>query len=60
MSDKLKPCPFCGYENVIEKDIIENPLIDVYCPSCDVCVCWRSQEHEISIKRWNTRAEDKK
>ena len=54
MSDKLKPCPFCGGEAYIE--IICNGLVEVRCKECDASV--PAKYKSKAIVRWNRRADN--
>ena len=58
MSEKLKPCPFCGGEAVYDKDIAG--YFFVCCPS-DECNTQVASYHypslEEAINAWNTRVE---
>lgn len=59
MTDELKPCPFCGSEN-IEYGIREMYLCrDIYikCKSCGgrIQICAEYGREEL-IKRWNRMA----
>ena len=50
MSDKLKPCPFCGSEVLLHKGYVS------YSVRCDIChyeICRRTKEETIA--KWNTR-----
>lgn len=57
MSDKLKPCPFCGEpEPSIEYDE-KTYLHPHWMIMCDCCLCstsWHSQK-DSAIGIWNTR-----
>lgn len=69
MSNKLKPCPFCGGKrilvNTIERD--DRPkckwTCTVFCTSCFGSACnhgfdWTKEEaEEKAIAAWNRRAE---
>ena len=59
MKEKLKPCPFCGSENII---IEEGPISGGFCATCNSCFAlgpWSSCEDE-AIKTWNERTEKSK
>jgi len=55
MTDKMKPCPFCGGE--VERD---NPMIDYasghgfHCPTCNAYFQLGDDDMEAD-ERWNTR-----
>lgn len=52
MSNKLKPCPFCGYDGV---DIWNE---SVYCKKCGCHTAEHATEGR-AVEVWNTRADDK-
>ena len=57
MSDKLKPCPFCGKKNIIiETWSSGGPRYMVKCnnPNCPVPEIWAKKS---VIEAWNRRAE---
>jgi hypothetical protein len=60
--DKLRECPFCGGEAVIEEDLMEGTVF-VGCRKDYNCVCslWRMEDGYLNkyeaIKAWNTRHE---
>lgn len=64
MSEKLKPCPFCG----AKEDDEDEPLvcfwisgIDDYQICCDKCGAntgWFGRNMEEAVEAWNRRAED--
>lgn len=59
MKEKLKPCPFCGSENIVIK---RSPVSDRFCATCNSCFCgsaWFSYEGQ-AIKAWNDRTEKSK
>ena len=52
---ELKPCPFCGSENVMIDDILDNGTNTVFCGDCqskssNFC------EYDAAAEQWNTRA----
>ena len=53
---KLKPCPFCGGEAIV------NLLLGKYCITCTGCMggifpaSWQTREE--AIEAWNRRAND--
>ena len=61
MSEKLKPCPFCGSEAEVRTD--ENDEYYVSCTECFALVgycadTWAEYEtEEEAIDAWNTRTE---
>lgn len=60
MTNKLKPCPFCGDQPKLT-DCIYDALTIIECESCkktrDRTVCVEHALHDQAIKSWNTRAE---
>ena len=50
MENKLKPCPLCGGEAILYRNII----IQVHCKNCEfgTCICHSEEE---AIERWNHR-----
>ena len=66
MSEKLKPCPFCGGEASLSVDTeavrdTENKLW-AYQITCNKCcattgLCW---SEELAIKAWKRRAHEQK
>ena len=61
MSDKLRPCPFCGagYGLHIEKHRIGSR--DTFGITCSICGCQISNcfDEESAIYYWNMRGEDR-
>lgn len=61
MSVKLKPCPFCGSEDLEIKQVIQDSWM-IHCHQCHAAVqflkneCWSSKTHAV-IDSWNQRAE---
>ena len=56
MTDKLKPCPFCGGEAEMLNYSPSEWL--VVCPTCDGMVeRWRNTEKE-AVEQWNRRVEN--
>ena len=59
MSEKLKPCPFCGGEaKLVNIDASgeqgeENPIV-VHCKECECNTNWFSEEWQ-AIGAWNRR-----
>ena len=62
MTDKLKPCPFCGEDNTFIGVNFRGAWLDHHCkrdkdkPSIATTVYGKSKEEVI--KMWNRRAED--
>lgn len=58
MTDKLKPCPFCGGEVKLQSD---DYACQVICDNDDCLVAPFEDfgDNEEAIKAWNTRAIDK-
>ncbi len=60
MSDKLKPCPFCGgtliYSTGFMIDEMEH-LTKYNCSDCDASTGWHSST-EAARRAWNRRAND--
>ena len=54
MNDKLKPCPFCGGEAMLEK--IPNRSFIVRCPKCGAKTPYWSWS-AAAIETWNKRAQ---
>jgi len=62
MSDKLKPCPFCGYKDIHkatdDKSPIEGKVFYVTFISCMYCGATVSSNNEDdAIFLWNTRTQ---
>jgi len=60
-SEPLKPCPFCGSDNILPSKTFspfvgEEFLYSVYCTRCEVQSA-KFMTMELAIKAWNTRAE---
>jgi len=54
----IAPCPFCGTTPVYDED--EQVGSAVTCKVCKTDGPWaKDQESHISIKRWNSRQENK-
>ena len=53
----LKPCPFCGYDNVILE--WEDDVCRIRCKNCWTRGPWEF-ESERAKEAWNRRAEDGK
>ena len=54
MSDKLKPCPFCGGKAII--DGCDETLWIVICKKCNASIGYKETERE-AIEAWNMRVE---
>ena len=54
MSDKLKPCPFCGGEAII--DGCDDTLWIVICKECNASIGYKETKEE-AIEAWNKRIE---
>ena len=52
MSDELKPCPFCGGENVTNE--FDDPFYYVICGICGASSAFSDEEGAVRL--WNTRA----
>lgn len=62
MSDKLKPCPFCGNEFMTMRK--QNSFCYVCCPQCQTefscdCTAGRNQNEDATRAAWNRRYEPK-
>lgn len=60
MTEKLKPCPFCGGEGRVFEDTsfgVDNPLYRVFCGMCLVKTD-TAYRREDAIEIWNRRAND--
>ena len=56
MNNKLKPCPFCGAEAEVHKNVFaEGTVYTVECISCSCGLDWFDTEEE-AIEAWNRRA----
>lgn len=63
MSEKLKPCPFCG-STVEFRDMNRGPGmrvaacdIKIFCPGCEVPFNSNERSQIKMLRHWNTRAE---
>ena len=54
MSDKLKPCPFCGGHAII--DGCDDTLWIVICKECNASIGYKETEQE-AIEAWNSRVQ---
>ena len=60
MSEKLKPCPFCGSKAMIETFTTACEKVPRYRVRCEDCFCqtsWDYFEIDEVVKDWNRRAE---
>lgn len=57
MADKLKPCPFCGGEATLVKDIYNDQLYNYVICSNDDCNAntGRCDTEDEAITKWNNR-----
>lgn len=60
MAVKLKPCPFCGSDNVIIFNTFDSAIkrYNVECLNCMATIPAYSQKKDV-VKHWNRRAEVK-
>jgi len=61
MSIKLKPCPFCGGNNVKFDYAWCSTVPLIYCPDCTAVVSFGGNKRDTkkySAEAWNRRAED--
>ena len=54
MSEKLKPCPFCGGDAKMYNDC-DTFLGYVYCPKCRGRAGYECQTNDEAIAAWNKR-----
>ncbi len=64
MTDKLKPCPFCGGE----ADFIQDNVLGIYAVWCKECKCKTPYQFDFgaglevskrkAVEVWNRRAEN--
>ena len=65
---ELKPCPFCGGENLIgyyplDHDLERGCVVEqsntyqIDCQDCDCCFMFEEKAEEEAISAWNRRAE---
>ena len=53
---ELLPCPFCGGEGVLQKDINGLPIeYFVFCPNCKVVETPTFSREKEAVKFWNRR-----
>ncbi|MCP1202744.1 Lar family restriction alleviation protein [Acetobacter oryzoeni] len=58
MNEKLKPCPFCHYDDAQVTDGDETGLEFAWCPKCNAQGSSCETQDE-AITAWNTRAGEK-
>lgn len=56
MSEKLKPCPFCGGNKVETRTDDEGISWYIFCNNCGAMCGYALSEDEV-VKAWNRRAE---
>ncbi|MBR0317201.1 MAG: Lar family restriction alleviation protein [Synergistaceae bacterium] len=62
MTEKLKPCPFCGNQDIhyyCYSDNNEENFYTVECHECGICIGINDKKYKTkseAIKAWNTRA----
>lgn len=65
--DKLKPCPFCGGEAIINEIPPHTHVIATFMPDCkgmcfiecSQCSCGIGEDtKELAIERWNRRTDN--
>ena len=54
MTEELKPCPFCGQEERVEKLNLGKKLFRVICPECLTATHLREEEKN-AVAEWNAR-----
>lgn len=63
MNEELKPCPFCGSEDVVDGSSRHSLGVDIYvkCTNCNakVQICEEYGQDEL-YKRWNRRVADER
>lgn len=62
--EKLKPCPFCGYEYPLMRESEYNGFIEISCENCDIRFRLgpgaKEKMKERIISAWNRRTIDEK
>ena len=53
MTEKLKPCPFCGKDVKLHVSLTYDDYFQVFCPHCGASNVWGDN----AVKRWNKRSE---
>ena len=56
MTEKLKPCPFCGGEAKVDVSQALSELKQVFCPNCGASNLWGKD----AVKLWNKRKKIKR
>ena len=62
MSEKLKPCPFCGSPGWIQTSLDGKKIVECQSQICTAGLgsdCWQETPEEAA-KAWNTRVADKR
>ena len=64
MSDKLKPCPFCGADaKIIKSEDTDSSLKYIFTVQCSNPFCGISYEcsrKDVAIKLWNKRVQNER
>jgi|GEM_PF-5632043 len=57
MKEKLKPCPFCGSENI---EIVRSPITERFIATCNSCAASSRyfNDEDEAIDGWNMRVEE--
>ena len=59
MWNELKPCPFCGSNNIViyDKSFNSEPYYDIFCRDCEASVHFadENETEEGAANMWNTR-----
>lgn len=57
MSNKLKPCPFCGGKVKMYVDSVDayNNSYNFWCNNCNMITTYQYSDEEKAIETWNTR-----
>jgi hypothetical protein len=58
MTEQLKPCPFCGGDNITIEETKSEDIyrVDHYCNHLDVLIRFKELGYEEAINKWNSRA----